>query len=60
MVFWKNLSLAGHGLSLTGFDEFELGELFAERTQEAALHGDCGERPGWEGGGYSHRIFRTS
>jgi len=27
------LGEAGFDLSLTGFDEFELGELFAERTQ---------------------------
>ena len=30
------LGEAGFDLSLTGFDEFELGELFAERTRKAA------------------------
>ena len=37
--------LAGFDLSLTGFDEFELGELFAERTQGRTDPDDAPEPP---------------
>jgi hypothetical protein len=36
---------AGFDLSLTGFDEFELGELFAERTQGRTDPDDAPEPP---------------
>jgi hypothetical protein len=36
------LGEAGFDLSLTGFDEFELGELFAERTQGRTDPDDAG------------------
>ena len=39
------LGEAGFDLSLTGFDEFELGELFAERTQGRTDPDDAPERP---------------
>ena len=39
------LGEAGFDLSLTGFDEFELGELFAERTQGRTDPDDAPEAP---------------
>ena len=39
------LGEAGFDLSLTGFDEFELGELFAERTQGRTDPDDAPEPP---------------
>src|SRR5271169_350001 len=39
------LGEAGFDLSLTGFDEFELGELFAERTQGRSDPDDAPESP---------------
>src|SRR6202011_2732582 len=39
------LGEAGFVLSLTGFDEFELGELFAERTQGRTDPDDAPEPP---------------
>jgi hypothetical protein len=36
---------AGFDLNLTGFDEFELGELFAERTQGRTDPDDAPEPP---------------
>jgi hypothetical protein len=39
------LGEAGFDISLTGFDEFELGELFAERTQGRTDLDDAPEPP---------------
>jgi hypothetical protein len=39
------LGEAGFDLRLTGFDEFELGELFAERTQGRTDPDDAPEPP---------------
>jgi hypothetical protein len=39
------LGEAGFDLNLTGFDEFELGELFAERTQRRTDPDDAPEPP---------------
>ena len=39
------LGEAGFDLSLIGFDEFELGELFAERTQGRTDPDDAPEPP---------------
>ena len=45
------LGEAGFDLSLTGFDEFELGELFAERTQGRTDPDDAPDRAPGRGAG---------
>jgi hypothetical protein len=48
------LGEAGFDLSLIGFDEFELGELFAERTQGRTDPDDAPEPPAASRGPDAH------